>query len=272
MSAASHLATVARAAEDALPYASAPTLRMGEIQIHAFGLLVAAGILAGATVAALRARRLGLDQAAFAAATLWTVVGGLAAAHVVEVVAYHPRAALERPWELLRLGDGLSSFGGFAGAAVAFALSARHRLPLLAGADALATGLPVGWLFGRTGCALAHDHPGVRSGSWIAVAYPDGARLDLGLLELAVTPLLVAVVMLAGRHWRRPGCTMAALAVAYALLRFPLEFLRAPEAEGGDLRLYGLTPGHAGAALLLAAGIAVARRARRIASPLDTAG
>jgi phosphatidylglycerol---prolipoprotein diacylglyceryl transferase len=233
-----------------LPYVTVPPLRAGALTFHAFGLLVAAGIVAGAWVASGRAQRLGLDDGRFAAATLASLVAGLAGAALLERVAY---------------GDeGLSSFGGFLGATLGLVAYGRRRLPLLPAADALATGLPVGWLLGRAGCALAHDHPGVRSTSALAVAYPGGPRLDLGLLELLATPLLVLLVLATGRRARRPGSTVAALAIAYALVRFPLDFLRAPAAAGGDVRWLGLTPGQYGAVLLLGAGLAIAARPPRL--------
>jgi phosphatidylglycerol---prolipoprotein diacylglyceryl transferase len=108
---------------------------------------------------------------------------------------------------------------------------------------------PIAWLFGRLGCSIAHDHPGIQSDLFLAVQYPGGGRLDLGLIELLITiPLAIVCV----RLWRkrRPLGTYSALAcLYYAPLRFGLDFLRAREpvvqgegAASADARYLSLTP------------------------------
>ena len=112
-------------------------------------------------------------------------------------------------------------------------------------ADAVASGLPFGWMFGRAGCTVVHDHPGIRSDAWFAVAYPGGSRLDLGLLELVyVIPIAVAFVFLRRRAWPW-GFFVAVLSISYAPGRFLLDFLRLRRAEHDllpDARYAGLTP------------------------------
>src|SRR4029079_2229151 len=97
------------------------------------------------------------------------------------------------PLALFKLWEGLSSFGGFTGAAIgAFLWKWRYRVPALPYADAVASAFPLGWVFGRSGCSVAHDHPGIHSDAWFAVRYPEGARFDLGLYEMVLTiPLAI---------------------------------------------------------------------------------
>ncbi len=244
----------------ALPYVEVPVLHFGPVVIRPFGALVATGIIVGTWAAALRAKKLGLDANRFLGLSLLTVVSGLVASHVVAMFAYHPEVVPRRPRELFRVNEGLSSFGGFFGAIVGFLGYGRGRIHIWKAADAIGFGMPFAWLFGRAGCALVHDHPGVLSSSALAVAYPGGSRLDLGLLELLATPLLVGLVVFAPRIWRWPGSTIAALSVGYAVVRFPLDFLRAPAEQGGDIRYLGLTPGHYAAVALLLLGLYLFRR------------
>jgi phosphatidylglycerol---prolipoprotein diacylglyceryl transferase len=253
------------AALGALPYIQVPDLHLGPIPIRPFGALVGTGILVGAWLAGLRAKRLGLDADRFSALALLTILSGLVLSHVADTLAYRPEVVWRRPWELLLVHEGLSSFGGFFGAVVGFLGYGRGRIQLWKAADAIGFGLPFAWLFGRAGCAVVHDHPGVLSTSALAVAFPGGSRFDLGLLELLLTPLLVGVVLLAPRLWRWPGSTIAAVSVGYALVRFPLDFLRAPPEQGGDVRYLGLTPGHYAAAALFALGFYLFRRSARAA-------
>jgi len=121
----------------------------------------------------------------------------------------------------------LGSLGAlFASAVAAAAIARLLRLELLRVADVLAITLPIGLLFVRLGCALVHDHVGAPSSSPLAVAFPSGARFDLGVLEwLAMPPLLVCVLIVRART-RRPGLVFAVTAIAYGALRVALEFAK----------------------------------------------
>jgi uncharacterized protein (TIGR03437 family) len=51
----------------------------------------------------------------------------------------------------------------------------------------LAFVFPMGWIIGRTGCILAHDHPGRATALFLGVRYPGGPQFDLAVLEVTVT-------------------------------------------------------------------------------------
>jgi len=146
----------------------------------------------------------------------------------------------------------------------------RHKFKAstLVYADLVASSFPVGWVFGRSGCSLAHDHPGMLSNAWFAVQYPGGARFDLGLYEMLLTvPLAVTFLFLMKRP-RPPGFFLGIMCTAYAPTRFALDFLRVHEAEYGknaDPRYGGLTPAQWGCLVLLGAGITFLYRAGRAA-------
>jgi len=109
---------------------------------------------------------------------------------------------LTDPLSLFRIWEGLSSFGGFTGAIIGgFLWKLRYRADILPYADVVASSFPTAWIFGRTGCSIAHDHPGLPSDAWFAVQYPDGGRFDLGLYEMLLTiPLALAFLWLGGGH------------------------------------------------------------------------
>jgi phosphatidylglycerol:prolipoprotein diacylglycerol transferase len=245
-----------------LPYSFGP--------IHPFGILVGIGVALGFKLAMRRARAHGLDLERFERHVVWTVAIGFVSSHVLDTVFYHPEVLLTRPWELLLIYQGLSSFGGFFGGVVGFILYARrHQIDPWRSADAIAYGLPLGWLFGRMGCASIHDHPGALSTSPLAVDWPGGSRFDLGLLELMLAPLLIVAVLLVARRTKRPGALITTLALLYPPLRFPLDFLRAPAADGGDVRYFGWTPGQYASVGLFVVGLALLRRTLR--SPAEPA-
>jgi phosphatidylglycerol:prolipoprotein diacylglycerol transferase len=267
--------------EPLIPYLSLPDLvllparALGDfpsqpLSIKPFGTLVALGTYVGAYLAVVQGKRRGLSERALMSLILYVTVLSFVCGHVLDLVFYYPGQILEDPLSLLRLWDGLSSFGGFVGALLAgLVWRARHRTALLPYADALGSTFPIGWSFGRLGCSFAHDHPGRSSDVWWAVRYPDGGRFDLGLLELAITiPLAIFFVWC----WRRPrpwGFYIAVMSVYYAPLRFMMDFLRArpedaPDYTGSvDPRYAGLTPAQWACVLLFAFGIYLLVQIRR---------
>ena len=123
--------------------------------------------------------------------------------------------------------------------------------------DLVASVFPLGWMFGRAGCALVHDHLGapttsplgvqfgpgpVTSYGLFAVHHGDEPRYDLGLLELFFTfAMAVAFALMWRRKWP-VGSYLVALCLVYPPVRFALDFLRLGSDEGGDERYLGLTP------------------------------
>ena len=190
------------------------------------------------------------------------------------------------------MGGGLSSFGGFTGA-LAGALAWKYMhiaerppgsfpwprftrraepLAILTYCDAVMSVFPVAWTFGRSGCSVVHDHPGALAspGALFAVAYPshpvlaalgihflygNAPRYDLGTLEPIFAAHLAVAFALTWYRRVRPGAYLVAGAFAYAPVRFAMDFLRLPEAEGGDARYAGLTPAQWGGILLVAFGV-----------------
>ena len=201
------------------------------------------------------------------------LLGGFVGAHLVHVLFYHPELLRADPWVLLKVWAGISSIGGFAGAALAGAWLLRRRgQPVLPYADRVVVALTVGWIFGRLGCASAHDHPGHRTEFWLAVAFPDGARHDLGLYELlyALVVLLPLMLAITRRPWRT-GLPTGWWLAAYGGARFGLDFLRAADRPFVDARYGGLTPAQYGALVMLTAGVLLLWRMRRYPGPLQPA-
>ena len=241
------------------------------VTLKPFGLLVALGAYTG-TVAALRqARRLGASDRAVLSFTGWVAVSSFVFAHVLDAILYYPDEVVADPLLLVRLWEGLSSFGGFAGAFVgAFAWRHHYKAELLPYADIVASAFPVSWTFGRMGCSVAHDHPGVLSDFFLAVKYPEGGRHDLGFYELLITVPLAALFLVLRRKPRPWGFYGGILCTYYAPLRFMLDFLRErPEAVApgifatGDARYLGLTPAQWACLPLLVVGITLLVRMRR---------
>jgi phosphatidylglycerol:prolipoprotein diacylglycerol transferase len=229
---------------------------IGPLTVHAFGILVATGILVGSRLTRSRGRELGLQDEMIASMITSVLICGFLFAHVFDVFAYQTAGDHPTLWQIINPFGGFSSFGGFIGALGGlFYWTRKHRQPVMPYADALAYGLATGWMFGRLGCFTAHDHPGLQTDFFLAVQYPGGARHDLGLYEALWALAVTAIFQLLARKRRPLGLYVALLSLLYGPVRFALDFLRASDVAGADPRYLGLTPAQYGSVAVFAAGI-----------------
>ncbi len=174
---------------------------------------------------------------------LLSLVFGFIGAHLMHVLAYQPEIFFERPWEILAVWSGISSYGGFMGAGLAIWIYFRmKKLPFLLYAEVTLFGFLPGWVMGRLGCFTAHDHPGQLSNFFLAVKFPGGARHDLGFYEALLTAILSLLVFFWGRKELVRGTILFRSLLVYGLVRFGLDFLRATDLAAADARYGGLTP------------------------------
>ncbi len=225
-----------------IPYFEFPTYHLGPFTIEIFGVFAALGIYLGARLSAGRAARMGLDPQPLVDWAMWGVIGGILGGHFAHLFLYHPEE-LQDPKRIFMVWDGLSSFGGLLGGlATAIVYFRRKKISLLSYGDAFALGIAPGWGVARIGCFLVHDHPGIRSSLPFAVAYPGGARFDLGLID-ALALFAIAVLLYAlARRGSLKGALLPLLAVLYNVQRFLTDFLRASDVSYHDARYLGLTP------------------------------
>jgi phosphatidylglycerol:prolipoprotein diacylglycerol transferase len=239
-----------------IPYFNGHLFNIGPQPIYMFGVLVALGVILGDRIVVKEGGKRGLEEQDVKFLNVRIVFGGFIMAHLVSVIFYFPERIKENPLVLIYIWSGLSSFGGFLGAAIAFLYYTRkEKIAPLLYADAVGLGLAVGWIFGRTGCFTAHDHPGRHTDFFLAVRYPDGPRHDLGLDELLFTLLITAALFLYARKPRVPGRVIGLFATTYAPVRFGLDFLRATDVALPDQRYAGLTPAQWACIVCLAVGL-----------------
>jgi phosphatidylglycerol:prolipoprotein diacylglycerol transferase len=226
-----------------IPYFDGHLFDLFGLPIHMFGVLVAIGVILGDRIVVKEGTKRGLEARDVKFLNARIVIVGFIVAHLVSVIFYFPERIKESPWILVNFWAGLSSFGGFLGALLAFLYYTRkEKIPALPYADAVALGLAVGWIFGRTGCFTAHDHPGLHTTFFLGVRYPDGTRHDLGLYELLFTIVMTAILFAYAKKPRVAGRVIGLFAIMYAPVRFGLDFLRARDVARPDERYAGLTP------------------------------
>jgi phosphatidylglycerol:prolipoprotein diacylglycerol transferase len=240
-----------------VPFFALRALDVG-VPLEPFGTIVVIGVVIGAQVLHRYAARHGIADTRDL--TLWVVLTGGVGAHVVEILAYERQRLDADPWLLLKLWDGISSYGGFLGGAIGYVLYVRwKRLPAGMIADATMLGLLVAFTIGRIACSVTHDHIGRATTFWMGTDYPraelarrsllsqfpgagDGVRAhNLGLYELLyLVPLNALALSVAfDAELRLPaGLIAASIALLYAPMRFFLEYLRL---DVSDPRYAGLT-------------------------------
>lgn len=229
------------------PYLDLPT-NIGPINL--FGILLAIGVLFGSWLARKYCERNGLDEETLRWFGIRLIVWGFIGSFVLNTVFYEWHAFTKDPWDVTKK-LGISSYGAVVSGALAFLFYTWHKkLDRRKWADMAAWGAAGGWLFGRLGCALVHDHVGFKSDFALAVDFPARkypfekvdhviSAHDLGLYEFFLWCfILVLLVLLERWKGRRPGFLMGVMAVVYSIPRFLFEFLR-PEIT--DPRYGGLT-------------------------------
>jgi phosphatidylglycerol:prolipoprotein diacylglycerol transferase len=228
-----------------IPYFQFPSLQIGPFTLQSFGVLAAAGVALAAWLLVREAKRAGLDPAPMREVPTWAIVGGVVGGHLMHVFLYHPEE-LRGPagaWQILKVWDGLSSTGGVLGGTLAIVLWFKtHRLAFSEYADVFALAVAPGWAVARLGCFSIHDHPGKLTSFPLAVAFPGGARYDLGLYDALLLGSISALLYWASRTNRLKGRLLPLLALLYATGRFLLDFLRASDVPYADARYFGLTP------------------------------
>jgi len=253
-----------------IPYPNIPSVELGPLTLHPFGFLVGVAIIVGTVLADRRARILGLDRRVISEASLWAVIVGFAVAHWYSIIFYFPERVVEDPLVLLKFWDGISSFGGFLGGTFGLIYYLRrNKLPFWPYADAIIYGFTFAWVFGRAGCTVAFDHPGVITDFALAMPYPPGRSFTPGIRHnLGFYELIWAVLMSGVFFWQRnkphwAGWYLTVFVLAYMPIRFAWDFLRV-----ADKTYLGLTPGQFAAIALFGAGIWMFRARRATAEVL----
>lgn len=253
-----------------------PTLiHFGGFRLASYGVLVAAGFLAGIWYLARERERLGFDEALFQRFVTGIFLAGMGGGKLLYLLLYWRQMDWSPAGLVGDLRFGFVYFGGFIGAFLFGAwFLRRRRLPFWRIADAAAPALALGHGIGRLGCFAAGCCYGLPTAlPWgIAFHHPD-ALVPFHLLgvplhpaplyeaagDFALAAVLHVLVRPAVRAGRAPeGTSFLGYVVGYALLRFLVECVR-----GDDRGFYALgfsVSQWVSLGLIVAGVVALARR------------
>lgn len=235
-----------------------PSIELGPLSLHTFGLLVALGFLAAGAVAYRRYEEIGWDPEYAYEVTGAALVGGIVGARLWWALG-DPSALADDPLARLFQGSGLTWYGGVIGGTLSVAAYARWRgLDLWHLASATVPALALGYAIGRVGCQISGDGDyGIASDLPWAMPYPDGVVPTDEVVHPTPIYETLLVGLLAASLWHlrdrlSPQRLVAVYLVGTGLERLVVEFWRRnPDVEGF------LTVAQITAVLLAAAGAAL---------------
>ncbi len=208
--------------------------RLGPLDIHTYGVLVAVGFLVGIAVAARRAKNEGLKPEQITDLGVWLIVAGMLGGKVFHIVFFWDEFITGWRTEGIKsLREGFVFYGGLIGASLATILYTRlKQLPLWKIADACAPSVALGHAFGRLGCFFNGCCFGKAGTLPWGVRFPEphftyGYPVHPTQLYEAVGNIAIFLGLTAFyRHKRFDGRVWWMYVLSYGVLRFIVEFFR----------------------------------------------
>ncbi len=223
-----------------LPSPSSGTLELGPLNLNAYGLMIALGVLAAVWITGRRLERLGVGtRDDIGSVAMWAVPAGVIGARLYHVATSWDRFS-DAPTDIIKIWEGGLGIPGGLALGVLVGLWAARRRGLAVGGTltAAAPALPVAQAIGRWGNWFNQELFGrptdlpwaleVSDAKATAAGYEAGTTfhptfLYESLWNLALAGVLVAVE----RRFRlRPGRLFAVYVAGYGVGRFWVESLR----------------------------------------------
>lgn len=225
----------------AIPSPSTNVLKLGPLSFHIYGLCIAAGALAGVSLARQRWAAGGRDPDEITSVALVAVPAGLLGARLYHVITDYPDLYSGGRWwpnAFFIWNGGLGIPGGVLGGVIGALLAARYKkMPWREMGDATAPALPLAQAIGRIGNYFNQELYGRPT------SLPWGLRIDANhrpaglpadvlfqptfLYEALWNLALMAVIVLLGRRVTlKPGRWFAVYIAGYGLGRLWVEALR----------------------------------------------
>lgn len=229
-----------------IPSPPSGTIHIGPLQLRAYGLMIALGVLAAVWLFGRRLEQKGIGTREDAGSiSVWAVVAGVLGSRLYHVVTSWDTRFSDDPLTIFKIWEGgLGIPGGLAAGFLVGAWRVRARgLPIAAVASAAAPAVPLAQAIGRWGnwwnqeifgrptdlpwALKVDDDVAQRAG------YPPGTTFHPTFLYESLGNLAICggLLLIDRRFALRPGRLFVMYLAAYALLRFAVESLRVDAAN-----------------------------------------
>ena len=224
-----------------IPSPGSAAIHIGPLQLRAYGLMIALGVIAAVWLFGRRLEQRGIGTTEDASAiAVWAVIAGVLGSRLYHVITSWDDRFADNPLRIFKIWEGgLGIPGGLIAGILVGVWRAKVRgIPLAAGLDCAAPALPLAQAIGRWGnwwnqeifgrpttlpWALEVD-PVVAE----RAGYPAGTTFHPTFLYESLGNLVICLLLLwiDKRRRLRPGRLMVVYLALYALLRFGVESLR----------------------------------------------
>ncbi len=128
-----------------LPLIQLSDIQLGPLTIHAWGGILAIGIIAALVVARFEARARNASWETIIDIGWWMILGGLLGARLVHVLFYEPAFYFANPFEIFAVWKGgMSSVGSMIGGLLSgFIYMRRQKLDVKLYSDIIARSMPI---------------------------------------------------------------------------------------------------------------------------------
>jgi len=209
-------------------------IRLGPLDIHTYGVLVAIGFIVGLAVAGRRARSEGIPAEQISDLGIWLIIAGMLGGKLFHIIFFWDDFVAGWHADGVRsLRGGFVFYGGFILATVAAVVYAhRKRLPLAKLLDIFSPSVALGHAFGRMGCffnGCCYGKPCALP--WAVTFPPPHMMAGIPVHPTEIYEALGNLAIFAGlslfyRHKRFDGQVFWLYALSYGVLRLVVEFFR----------------------------------------------
>jgi phosphatidylglycerol:prolipoprotein diacylglycerol transferase len=251
--------------------------RIGSFEVTSFGVMLFLSFVTAAWIAGKQLERYNMAPELVWDSLVAVAIGGILGAKLYYLALHASDVAADPMGSLLSRG-GLVWYGGLIGGVSAFYFYIRRKkLPTALMYDSTAPALAIAYAVGRLGCFLVGDDYGRPTDAWYGIAFPEGSppstagnlraigvEVDAAipdatvlavhptqLYEIALAPVMFAILWRMGRKHLREGQLFALYMMLYGVERFVIEFVRAK----GDRYVLGFSTSQLASMALLAAGV-----------------
>jgi len=208
-------------------------IKIGQITIYGYGLMIAIGVIAAYMVAEYRAKKKNLNPDRIFSLTIWCLIGGILGAKLLYYIT-EIKEIVSNPKILLQFSDGFVVYGGIiAGILAGYLFCKKEKLNFLQYFDLVMPSIALAQGFGRIGCLLAGCCYGIATNSPLGIVFPEasfapnGVRLiPTQLMSSGLDFLNFLVLIVLAKRVKADGQVAGFYLIFYSVGRFILEFFR----------------------------------------------